>query len=461
MSDLTRFILLEDYNTRIVALGCMVLGASCGALGTFTLLRGRALVADTLSHASLPGVCVAFLLLGTRELPLLLLGALVFGVLGVLSLAWIRRATPVKEDAALAITLSVFFGLGICLLISVQHDPRGAHAGLEGFIFGKAASMVRADVITSGCTALLVLLVLLGGWRWFSLLCFDRSFGDAIGRRMGAIDLLLMALVCVCTVAALPAVGLVMAVALLTIPPAAARFWTDRLNVMCGLSALFGAIAGYVGAGASAVARDLSTGPVIVLSCALIFGVSMLIAPGRGVLARGLVRLRMRRRMAEQNLLRAIYELDEQRANKPSPGASDLRQEQGVTLDALALKRSWSMAQLDVLITRATRAGNLQDAGTTGVGTRSYRLTSAGRQAAARLVRAHRLWELFLIEQARIAPDHVDRDADAIEHVLPEHVIADLERQLIAEGRLPRELLLDMPASPHAIQRTSNAGVSA
>jgi Mn-dependent DtxR family transcriptional regulator len=90
-------------------------------------------------------------------------------------------------------------------------------------------------------------------------------------------------------------------------------------------------------------------------------------------------------------------------------------------------------------------------------------LTPSGRAEAARLVRAHRLWELFLIEQARIAPDHVDRDADAIEHVLPEDVIADLERQLIAEGRLPRELLSTgaIPGSPHPIERAGSAGESA
>jgi manganese/zinc/iron transport system permease protein len=458
MSDLLRFILLQDYNTRVVALGCVVLGGACGALGTFTMLRGRALIADTLSHAALPGVCAAFLLLGTRSLPFLLLGALVFGVLGVLSVTWVRKATPVKEDAALAITLSVFFGLGICLLISVQHDPRGAHAGLEGFIFGKAASMVRADVITACTVAASVMLTLLAGWKRFSILCFDRHFGDAAGLRMGATDLLLMALVCVCTVAALPAVGLVMAVALLTIPPAAARFWTDRLSVMCALSAAFGAFAGFVGAGASAMATDLSTGPVIVLACAAIFGVSMLIAPRRGVLATWWLRLRRRREMARQNLLRAMYELEEVAADR---GAG------GVTIDALALKRSWSLASLEALLATAAARGQVSETrpqvaplATSG---RAFTLTPSGRAEAARLVRAHRLWELFLIEQARIAPDHVDRDADAIEHVLPEHVIADLERQLIAEGRLPRELLSTgaIPGSPHPIERAGSAGESA
>jgi manganese/zinc/iron transport system permease protein len=398
-------------------------------------------------------VCAAFLLLGTRSLPILLLGALVFGVLGVLSVTWIRRATPVKEDAALAITLSVFFGLGICLLIRVQHDPRGAHAGLEGFIFGKAASMVRADVLTACAVAAVVMLTLLAGWKRFAMLCFDRSFGDAVGLRMGAIDLLLMALVCVCTVAALPAVGLVMAVALLTIPPAAARFWTDRLNIMCALSAAFGAAAGFIGAGASALAKDLSTGPVIVLACAAIFGVSMLVAPRRGVLARAWTRLRQRRRMAQQNLLRAMYELEESADAPP-----------GISIDALALKRSWSLAGLDRLLCSAMSRGHVAQSPTPGAAhARTYRLTPAGRDQAARLVRAHRLWELFLIEQARIAPDHVDRDADAIEHVLPEHVIADLERQLIAEGRLPRELRSagTVPGSPHPIERTGTAGESA
>lgn len=435
MSDLLRLLTLEDYNTRIVALGCGLLGAACGGIGTFTLLRGRALVADVVAHASLPGVCAAFLIFGTRSLPLLLLGALAFGILGMLCVTWIRRATPVKEDAALAITLSVFFGIGICLLMVVQQNSTGQQAGVNSFIFGKAAAMVKSDVVLAGSMCASALLVLGALWNPLKLVCFDRSFGDAVHLRMGLVDLILMALVCLCTTAALPAVGLVMVVALLTIPPAAARFWTDRLFIMCITSSAIGAIAGVIGAGISALHSELSTGPVIVLAAAAIFGVSMLFAPRRGVLFGVLHRTQLRSRVADQNLLRTMYELSES-------GSAEC------TFDSFLVRRAWTQAELERLIRRAASRRDIEHIAD------RYTLTPQGRQQAATIVRAHRLWELFLIDQASIAPDHADRDADSIEHVLPEDIITRLEQQLKETGKLPAEFItqaLTIPESPHEI----------
>lgn len=442
MSDLLRLLTLEDYNTRVVALGCGLLGAACGGIGTFTLLRGRALVADVVAHASLPGVCAAFLIFGTRSLPLLLLGALAFGILGMLCVTWIRRATPVKEDAALAITLSVFFGIGVCLLMVVQKNSTGQQAGVNSFIFGKAAAMVRSDVVLAGSMCAGALLVLCAMWSPLKLVCFDRSFGDAVGLRMGLVDFILMGLVCLCTTAALPAVGLVMVVALLTIPPAAARFWTDRLLTMCIASSIFGAVAGVLGAGVSALHSEFSTGPVIVLACAAIFGVSMLFAPRRGVLFAALRRAQLRSRVADQNLLRSLYELSE-------TGATES------TFDVLLVRRAWTQAELERLIHRAIARNDVAQSAD------RYHLTQQGRKQAAAIVRAHRLWELFLIDQASIAPDHVDRDADSIEHVLPEDVIAKLEQQLRESGRLPVELDTQgslVPSSPHDTTHLANRG---
>lgn len=442
MSDLLRLLTLEDYNTRVVALGCGLLGAACGGIGTFTLLRGRALVADVVAHASLPGVCAAFLIFGTRSLPVLLLGALVFGILGMLCVTWIRRATPVKEDAALAITLSVFFGIGICLLMVVQQDQRGTQSGVDSFIFGKAAAMVRSDVILAASMCAAAFLVLAAMWNPLKLVCFDRSFGDAIGLRMGIVDFILMALVCLCTTAALPAVGLVMVVALLTIPPAAARFWTDRLTTMVIVSSIVGAVAGVLGAGVSALHSEFSTGPVIVLICAAIFGVSMLFAPRRGVLFAALRRVQLRTRVADQNLLRSMYELSEtNQVDTTLSRAAEPAAE--TTFDALLMRRAWTQSELEHLIRRAISRNEVERSND------RYRLTQKGRTQAAAIVRAHRLWELFLIDQASIAPDHVDRDADSIEHVLPEDVIAKLEQQLRETGKLPTEFTV--PKSPHEI----------
>lgn len=433
---------LIPFNTLVVLAGTMLLGVACGVVGVFTVLRGRALVADGVAHAALPGVCAAFMLFATRSLPLLLLGALAFAMLCLVVLALLRRHRLVREDVAIALSLSVFFGLGIVLLSIAQRSPQGAHAGLEGFIFGKAAGMLTSDVALLAGVAGVTVLACVLLQRHLRVLCFDRAFGAAAGLPMGRVDAILMFLVCVATVAALPAVGLVLVVAMLTIPPATARLWTDRLGVMVVLSASIAATSAMVGTLISASATKLSAGPVITLCAAACFAVSVLGAPRRGVLTQWVRARLVQRRVALQNALRAIYEIAE--SVHPAPTTP-------ITIAQLQPKRAWSPHQLERVLAQAQRAGWLERT-TLGVA-----LTPAGVQEAQRLVRAHRLWELYLIEQAAIASDHVDRDADAIEHILPEGVQRALEERLRAMGRLPGEAIT--PPSPHAVPGASSAGV--
>lgn len=431
------FLTLPDFNTNVVLAGSTLLGLACGLVGTFTVLRGRSLMADALAHAALPGVCVAFLLTGSRELGPLLAGALAFGVVGVLMVMGIRRASRVKEDAAIALVLSTTFGLGVALLSKVQRMPTGAHAGLEGFIFGKAASMVVRDVQLIAVAAALVVAVCAIFYRQFKVLCFDREFAHSAGLRVHLLDFMLMALVCVATVVALPAVGLVLVVALLTIPAASARCWSDRLGVMAALSAVCGAATGAIGTAISATQPRLSAGPVITLVAAGLFVFSLFAAPRRGVLARWLRERALRRKIAIQNVLRAVYEVTESQG-----GAS-------AGLAEIVLKRAWTQAELDGLLARAQREGLVRRDGD------RIALTEAGREQAQTIVRTHRLWEMYLVTYASIATDHVDRDADTIEHVLPAHIIGELEERLAADGRLPT----GVPDSPHAVTAHSRAGV--
>lgn len=438
-SLLSRLLTFSDFNTNVVLLGSVLLGMACGLVGTFTVLRGRSLMADALAHAALPGVCIAFLLTGSRELGPLLAGALAFGVLGVLAVMGIRRSSRVKEDAAIALVLSSTFGLGVALLSVVQRTPNAAHAGLEGFIFGKAASMVVRDVQLIAAVAAIIVVTCAIFYRQFKVLCFDRDFAHSAGLRVALLDFLLMGLVCVCTVVALPAVGLVLVVALLTIPAVAARCWSDRLGVMAIIAAGIGAMSGAVGTAISANAAKLSAGAVITLVAAAAFVVSLLAAPRRGVIARWVRERRLRRKIALQNVLRAVYEVQELQATCGPVAVCDVM-----------LKRAWRPAELDSLLARAQRSGELVREGD------RVDLTSAGREHAMQIVRTHRLWELYLVTHASIASDHVDRDADTIEHVLPAEILQQLEARLREDGRLPGSLV---PASPHAVAPASRAGV--
>ena len=278
------------YNTSLVLFGAGLLGAGAGAVGVFVLLRKRSLVSDAISHATLPGIVLAFMLgawlLGDgRALWLLLLGAAISAGVGVLAVEWMTRYTRLSEDAAIGTVLSTFFALGIVLLTLIQSMNIGGQAGLSDFILGSTAGLVRSDAIMIALASVSVGLVLIVKLKDFTLLCFDPSFAKAWGMNVVGLDRLLLLLLLAIVVIGLKTVGLVLVIALTIIPPVAARFWTDRVGPMVLIAAGIGGIGSYVGAAFSSIAADLPTGGLIVLTLFAVFFLSLLAAPHRGVLA--------------------------------------------------------------------------------------------------------------------------------------------------------------------------------
>jgi manganese/zinc/iron transport system permease protein len=278
--------LFRDPTFWTVALGSSLLGGVAGALGVFAVLRRESLIGDVMSHAALPGIVLAFLITGSRELPPLLLGAALSAGIGALLAVQIPRRSRIKPDAALGLVLSVFFGIGIVGLTVAQQRPTAAQAGLDRFLFGQAATMLRRDVAAIALAALLVLAFLLLLWKEWKLLTFDPVFARACGLPVGALEALLGALMVLTVAIGLPAVGVVLMSALLVAPAAAARQWTDRLERMVVLAGGFGALSGGLGTLMSAGVGRLPTGPLIVLMACGMALLSLLIAPRRGILRR-------------------------------------------------------------------------------------------------------------------------------------------------------------------------------
>jgi len=403
----------------------MALGAAAGVVGTFLLLRKRALTADALSHATLPGIAIAFMVLvafgGTGKSMLgLLLGAFVFGCIGVLFILAIRHTTRLKDDAAIGIVLSVFFGLGLCLLKIATEMPNGSAAGLQGFIFGKAASMVSSDAMTMLGVAVGIILITGILRKEYTLLCFDEKFSITQGWPVLRLDVALMGMVAIVTVIALQSVGLVLAVAMLIIPAASARYWARNVTSMLIVAAFIGCLSGWLGATVSALIPRMPTGPIIVLICGFWFIVSFIFGRNDGIIMSQLVRIRLNRRVAMQHLLRAMWE------------AIEKEQERSIFVEAIVSKRSWNKAFVERQLRRAKSRGYVTKRDAT-----SWCLTDEGAGEANRIVRNHRLWEVYLINFADIAPSHVDRDADMIEHVLGGDMVHKLETLLCTSGSLP------------------------
>ena len=275
-----------NYTLLVVASGTAFLGINSGVIGSYAVLRGQSLLGDAISHAALPGICLAFLLTGSSEASVLLIGAFLAGGLGTAFISIVTETTRVKYDSALGLVLSVFFGWGLVLLTLIQKRPNADQAGLDNFLFGQASTLLRSDVLVISAISIISLSVVVVFWKEFKLFCFDSKFAAIQGFSVEFLDLLLTILLVVAIVIGLQAVGVILMSSLLIAPGAAARQWTNKLSVMFILSGFIGSFAGVGGTLISASVEKLPTGPVIVILLSVIVVSSFIFAPDRGLLSR-------------------------------------------------------------------------------------------------------------------------------------------------------------------------------
>jgi len=272
------------HTFRTVALGCSLLGMVSGILGCFAVLRKQSLLGDAVSHASLPGVCLAFLFTNVKETEVLLFGALVTGVICIGLIQLIQNYTKIKFDSALALILSVFFGLGLVLLSYMNKLPGSNKSGLNKFIFGQASTFIERDVNVIFITGIILLVIIVLFWKEFKLVSFDSDFAKTLGFPSKKIEILISVLIVATVIIGIQAAGVILISAMLISPAVAARQWTDKLSVMVVLSAIFGGISGFFGTLISISQENLPTGPIIVVIISLIVLFSILFSNKRGII---------------------------------------------------------------------------------------------------------------------------------------------------------------------------------
>jgi manganese/zinc/iron transport system permease protein len=419
----TRFFTLRDPALRAALLGSVLLGLNCGLLGGFMVVRRLALLGDTLAHAVLPGVAAGFLWTGTKNPLAILVGATLAGLLGSATMRALTRTTRLKEDAALGLVLSTFFAVGMTLVTMLQRLPNGAKSGIDQFLFGQAAALGPEDLILLGATAATALLILPLCYHGLLATSFDPAFARSAGLPALALNTLLLALITVSVVSALQAVGVVLVSALLVIPAAAAYLLTDRFHRLLLLSALIGVLAGGLGAFASFLDHHLPTGPLMVLAAAGLFALAFLGGPRHGLLPRAWRQRAHAERIQAENVLKTVHALLEE-----NPALTD-----GIPLPQLAARRQESAAEIAPVVRTLRRLGWAE----VGPAGDLLRPTPTGLENARRMVRNHRLWELYLTTEARFDHDHVHDNAEEIEHVLGEETVRELERRLGYPARDP------------------------
>lgn len=402
------FFSAENYTLFVVGVGSGILCFAAGVVGTFTYLRKRALIGDVISHSVLPGVAIAFMLTGVKNPVYFLLGAISSGLLSIWIVDYVQAKSKLKPDTILALTLSVFFGVGIVLLTKIQHSGNAAQSGLDSFLFGKAASMGMLDVQLFSVIAVVNVLCIWFFLRGFSLVSFDENYAKGLGFNTSFLKSFL-ALITVVTVAiGVQAVGVVLMAALLITPAAGARFLTNSISKMLIYAGSFGFLSGLIGVVISYSGTGMPTGPWIVVVLSLFALLAILFGKKRGVVARMKLRNANNIKINNENVLKDTYKIANNGTNT-------------ISINELVDKEKYPVQKLKSTLRRLEHENYIDQVRGLII------LSDKGRLAAREVIRKHRLWEIYLSKYFQLDADHLHDDAEGIEHV----ITPELEKELI------------------------------
>ncbi|MEZ4553028.1 MAG: metal ABC transporter permease [Dehalococcoidia bacterium] len=261
-----------------------IVGALCGLVGCFVVLRGLAFIGDALAHAVFPGVVLSYL--AGRSI---LIGAFVFGGLTALGIGVLSKSRRVSEDTAIGVIFAAFFALGVVLL----SRQTGFRRDLGSLLFGSILGVSTQDVVVTAVIAAVVVAVLLALLKEFALVAFDVTLARSLGYPVFLLDLALLMLVSATIVVSLQTVGNILILALIVTPPATGRLLTDQLGRMLLLSAIIGVASGVAGLYISYHAGS-AAGGTIVLTATACFLVALVLAPNHGLLSAHIQRRRGR-----------------------------------------------------------------------------------------------------------------------------------------------------------------------
>jgi manganese/zinc/iron transport system permease protein len=397
-----------SYTDSVVLVGAVILGVAAGVLGAFAVLRERSLVGDALSHATLPGVCVAFIATGAKDAATLGIGAAVAGLVAAVLILMIERTGRIRPDAAIGVVLTSFFSLGIVLLTFLGNFNNANQAGLDTYLFGQAAGLLESDLLVMAVLCAVSLLLVAVAFRPLKAALFDLSFAGSVGLPIRLLELAMTGMLVVAIVIGVRTVGAILMVAMLIVPTVTARQLTDRLSVLLVAAAVVGAVVGSAGS-LIATNAGLPTGPVIVLAGFFVALAAILFSPRRGVAWRAGQVIRSRRRLATEGVL---IDLETALHAGAPPTAAELEQISGRS--RRTVKRS--LRDLD-------RTGALERDGD------RVHLSESGAAAAHTLLERRDLWSAWLAHGWQLEiPDAREPDPRDLRATLGD----ELTEQLIA-----------------------------
>lgn len=383
----------------------VMVGIINGALGCFIILRRMAFIGDALSHAVLPGVVIAFMVAGKGHFALFL-GAVFAGIITALLIGFVNRNSRIKEDSAIGVIFIGMFALGILLISRL----RAVHLDLQHFLFGDPLGVSPGDLYLTGIIGIVILGSILLFYKQLQLTSFDPTMATAIGMNTGMVHYFLMGILSMTIVASLQAVGIILVVAMLITPGATAFLLTERLPRMLVLASAIGAIAAIIGLYIS-YWMNYSSGAAMVIVVSLMFLITLVFAPKQGILIKALQRKRARDRHLKDDILKAVYHFSK---DKKDSRLTNIAEYLGMTSQ-----------QLQKTVQRLKRERLIRVTGEDVL----Y-LTAEAEKQALKLLRSHRLWETYLTEKAGLGWEHVDEEAERLEHDLPEDIVDEIDERL-------------------------------
>src|SRR5690606_19568452 len=257
-------------------LGTLMLSVSAAPVGVFLMLRRMSLTGDAMAHAILPGAAAGFLLYGLKIIPMTL-GGLIAGILVALSAGAVSRLTVQKEDASMAAFYLISLAVGV-IMVSL----RGSNIDLMHVLFGTVLALDNDALTLIGLVTGITLLAFLVFRRALVAECLDPLFFRSVSKLGSPVHFVFLGLVVINLVAGFQALGTLLSVGLMILPAAAARFWTQRVETMCLLAMVIGALSSICGLLLSYHAA-LPSGPTIILSAGFAHVASVITGP-RGIL---------------------------------------------------------------------------------------------------------------------------------------------------------------------------------
>ncbi len=398
---------------RNALVGTILLSISSSIVGTFTLLRKQSLIADVISHSVLPGICVGFIVHNERNLLIILLFAALTGWISTLFVEWIKRHPKITSDTASAITLSSFFGIGVMLLLYIINSPSlEIKSGISSFLYGSVIGISNTDIHIFAIIVVALIVIVYVFYRGLIVFTFDERFAQSIGIPVSFLKIVLSIITVIAIVIGIQAVGVILIAALLITPAVIARFWTHRISHLIFIACGAGVLGAVIGVERS-YQMEVPTGPWIVFTLSCLALLSFLFSTKSGLIPKYICRYQSRKRMTQEDLLKALYH------HKKRTDSYQFNTETASSFKS-KLGHSKTLSVLKAL--QKQRYISLSE--------KTWTLSEHGYQKGKRLVKLHRLWEVYLTKHLNIKVDHVHEDADSIEHIITPEIEKQLEEYL-------------------------------